>query len=296
MIFDHQHYPALEVVHDYLLSQRILSAGRYGGWKLLVDGGRARVRARGGGAGGDAVGGGVMRDRTPEVSIVVPVFDEEAILHAAVVDLRERLVDAGFSYELILAENGSRDATARLAEELSAKYAEVTTFSVPEANYGLALRIGIGRAQGEIVICDEIDLCDAAFHRQAVEMLLGGDVDMVIGSKLMEGAQDERPLFRHAASLAYTGLLRVTLGFRGTDTHGLKALRREVVGPIAERCVVDGDVFASELVIRAYRQGVRIAEVPVRLLEKRPPTVRLMQRVPNVLVRLSKLYWAIGRG
>ena len=68
-----------------------------------------------------------------------------------------------------------------------------------------------------------------------------------------------------------------------------------MVGPLAERCVVDGDVFASELVIRAYRQGVRVVEVPVRLLEKRPPTVRLVQRVPNVLKRLSKLYWAIGR-
>lgn len=231
----------------------------------------------------------------PEVSIVVPVFDEEAILHAAVVDLRERLRDAGFTYELILAENGSRDATAVIARSLSERYAEVSTFSVAEANYGLALRIGIGRAQGDIVICDEIDLCDADFHRRAVGMLREGEVDMVIGSKLMAGAQDERPLFRHAASLAYTSLLRLTLGFRGTDTHGLKAFRREVVAPLADRCVVDGDVFASELVIRAYREGVRVVEIPVRLLEKRPPTVRLVQRVPNVLKRLSKLYWAIGR-
>ena len=237
-----------------------------------------------------------MSAEEPEVSIVVPVFDEEAILRAAVVDLRERLRDAGFSYELILAENGSRDATARVAEELSGKYPEVTTFSVPEANYGLALRIGIGRARGQLVICDEIDLCDADFHVQAVAMLRAGSAEMVIGSKLMEGARDERPLFRHAASLAYTGLLRVTLGFRGSDTHGLKAFRRDVVGPIAARCVVDGDVFASELVIRAYRQGVRVVEVPVRLLEKRPPTVRLAQRVPSVLVTLSKLLWAIGRG
>ena len=230
-----------------------------------------------------------------EVSIVVPVFDEEAILHAAVVDLRERLRGAAFSYELILAENGSRDATVAVARSLADKYPEVRTFSVPEPNYGLALRIGIGRARGDVVICDEIDLCDADFQRQAVAMLRDGEADMVIGSKLMAGAHDERPLFRHAASLAYTSLLRLTLGFRGTDTHGLKAFRRDVVGPLAERCVVDGDVFASELVIRAYRQGVRVVEVPVRLLEKRPPTVRLVQRVPNVLKRLSKLYWAIGR-
>jgi glycosyltransferase involved in cell wall biosynthesis len=231
----------------------------------------------------------------PEVSIVIPVFDEEAILHASVVDLRERLAEADFRYEVILAENGSRDATVAVARGLADKYPEVSTFSVPEANYGLALRIGIGRAKGDIVICEEIDLGDVAFHARAVAMLRAGDCDMVIGSKLMAGAQDERPLFRHAASLAYTGLLRATLGFRGTDTHGLKAFRRDVVGPIAADCVVDGDVFASELVIRAYRQGVCIAEVPVRLLEKRPPTVRLMQRVPSVVVRLGRLWWALGR-
>ena len=235
-------------------------------------------------------------DTSPEVSIVIPVFDEEAILHAAVVDLRERLHDAGFSYELILAENGSRDGTVSIARSIADKFPEVRTFSVPEPNYGLALRIGIGRARGDIVICDEIDLCDADFHRRAVAMLREGVADLVIGSKLMEGAQDERPFFRHAASLAYTSLLRLTPGFRGTDTHGPHACRRSVMAPLAERCVVDGDVFASELVIRAYRQGVRILEVPVRLLEKRPPTVRLVQRVPNVLKRLSRLYWAIGRG
>ena len=120
------------------------------------------------------------------------------------------------------------------------------------------------------------------------------DVDVVvIGSKLIAGAEDERPWARHAASLLYNGLLRATLGFRGTDTHGLKAFLRAPLTPVARACVVDKDVFASEFVIRAYREGLRIWEIPVRVKEKRRPSINLVRRVPNVLKSLAKLTWAI---
>jgi glycosyltransferase involved in cell wall biosynthesis len=230
---------------------------------------------------------------TPRISIVIPVYNEEAILHAAVVDLRERLKPFGWAYEIILAENGSKDATVRIGQELSAKYGDVKIISMGEPNYGKALREGILLASGEYVICDEIDLCDADFHRQAVELLEERSADLVIGSKLAVGAEDERPLIRHVASLAYSGLLRVLLGFRGTDTHGLKAFRRETLLETVRACVVDKDVFASEFVIRADRSAVRIREIPVRVMEKRPPSINLFKRVPNVLKSVVKLTYAI---
>jgi len=115
----------------------------------------------------------------------------------------------------------------------------------------------------------------------------------VIGSKLIGSAEDDRPVLRHAASLFYTGLLRALLGFRGTDTHGLKGFRRDALTPIAEACVVDKDVFASEFVIRAYRQNVRVIEIPTRIVEKRRPSINLLKRVPNVLKNVVKLTWAI---
>ena len=233
----------------------------------------------------------------PDISVVVPIYNEEGIVRAAVLELRERLEAAGFDYEIILAENGSRDATAREALSLAGRYPEVRTFSLDEPNYGRALRVGIEAARGEIVICEEIDLCDVAFHVRAVAMLRGDDgeggADMVIGSKLAAGAEDERPLSRHAGSLLYNGLLRLTLGFRGTDTHGLKAFRRMRLLPVVERCVVERDVFASEFVIRAHRAGLVVREIPVRLREKRPPSVNLWRRVPHVLRSVARLVWAI---
>ena len=103
-----------------------------------------------------------------------------------------------------------------------------------------------------------------------------------------------RPWFRHSASQLYTGLLRVLLDFRGTDTHGLKAFRRSLVLPIAQACQVERDVFASELVIRAYRAPLRVLEIPVRVLEKRPPSTNLLRRMPGVVKDLWHLTWSVG--
>jgi glycosyltransferase involved in cell wall biosynthesis len=233
----------------------------------------------------------------PRISVVIPVYNEEAILRAAVVDLRERLAPLGWDYEIVLAENGSRDRTVEIGEQLSRQYPEVRLLCVGEPNYGQALREGILAARGTVVICDEVDLCDTDFHAHAVGIIEKQGADMVIGSKLIGGAEDERPWIRHAASVAYTGLLRTLVGFRGTDTHGVKAFRRASLLEVVQACLVDKDVFASELVIRAYRAGLDIVEVPVRIIEKRPPSVNLLKRVPSVLKNLAKLTWAIrGRG
>ncbi|MFW5740089.1 MAG: glycosyltransferase [Myxococcota bacterium] len=234
-----------------------------------------------------------MTDSPPNVSIVIPVFNEEAILRAAVVDLREKLKELPWSYEIIVAENGSTDATVAIGQALADKYAEVRWLSLGEPNYGLAMRRGILEARGEYVICDEIDLCDTDFHRAALELLRSGDADLVIGSKLLSGSSDERPWARNAASRVYNGLLRAALGFRGTDTHGLKAFRRDRLLDVVNRCVVDKDVFASEFVIRAYRANLPIREIPVRVIEKRPPSINLVRRVPNVMKQVARLAWAI---
>jgi glycosyltransferase involved in cell wall biosynthesis len=229
----------------------------------------------------------------PMISIVIPVYNEEAILRAAVVDLIDRMSALPWSYELVLAENGSADRTVEVAVELSERFAQLVCRHTEEPNYGKALREGILHARGDIVICDEIDLCDTDFYVRSIALLQDPGVDFVVGSKVMAGAMDQRPLFRRLGTVVINGMLRVTLGFKGTDTHGLKAFRREPVRAIARECLVDGDLFASELVIRADRAGLAVREIPVRVLEKRPPTVGLARRVPNVLKGLAKLFIAI---
>lgn len=239
----------------------------------------------------------------PDVSIVIPVYNEEGIVREAVTELldgldgvRHALHAPELSFEVILAENGSSDRTAELAAHLAAERPDVRTFSLGEPNYGKALRRGILEARGAIVICDEIDLCDLDFHRRALENLRHHDCEMVVGSKAMKGASDERPLFRRAATRVINGMLRVALDFHGTDTHGLKAFDRAALLPIVEACVIDRDLFASELVIRAGRAGIHVLEIPVRLHEKRPPAINLVKRVPHVLRGMAKLTYVIRFG
>ncbi|MGE0397989.1 MAG: glycosyltransferase family 2 protein [Kofleriaceae bacterium] len=239
----------------------------------------------------------------PDVSIVIPVYNEEGILREAVTELvegwevvRTALQAPELTFEVIIAENGSRDRTAELAEHLASEMPEVRAFSLGEPNYGKALRRGITEARGTWVICEEIDLCDLDFHRRALEHLRHGDCDMVVGSKAMKGASDERPLFRRAATRVINGMLRVALDFRGTDTHGLKAFHRETLMPIVEACVIERDLFASELVIRAGRADLHVLEIPIRLHEKRPPAINLVKRVPNVLRGIAKMTYVIRFG
>src|SRR5262245_14156807 len=96
----------------------------------------------------------------PKLSIVIPVYNEEGILHASVVDLVDRLAEHAWTYEILLAENGSSDRTVEIGQELAEKFDSVSIHSLGEPNYGKALKAGIERARGELVICDEIDLCD----------------------------------------------------------------------------------------------------------------------------------------
>ncbi len=234
----------------------------------------------------------------PRISIVIPIYNEQGILHSAVVDLRERLKPFGWNYEIILAENGSKDRTIEIGAELASKYGDpkdgqVKIISMGEPNYGKALKQGILLARGELILCEEIDLCDTEFHQRAIDILDSGEADMVIGSKLAVGSEDDRGAWRHAASIAYSTMLKALLGFRGTDTHGLKAFRRTALLDIVRACLVDKDVFASEFVIRADRAGVKVKEIPVRVMEKRPPSINLFKRVPNVLKSVAKLTYAI---
>ena len=229
----------------------------------------------------------------PQLSVVIPVYNEASIVASAVGELAQALDARGLSWEMVLAENGSRDETPQILERLSAADARVRWLHVERPNYGAALKAGLLAARGTLVVCDEIDLGDLHFYDAALEVLKDASVDFVVGSKAAKGAVDRRPLVRRLATRVHNGLLRLLLNFQGTDTHGLKAFRRERLLPVVTACVVDRDVFASELVIRAWRAGLRVLEIPIELREKRKPSVHLYKRVPNVLRNVAKLVWVV---
>lgn len=230
---------------------------------------------------------------SPQLSIVIPVYNEEAIVETAARELTAGLDARGWDYEIIFAENGSRDRTQEILTRMTQENPRLKWFHSERPNYGVALKSGIQQARGEIVVCDEIDLCDLVFYDQVVPMLLRHEADLIVGSKAARGASDHRPIIRRVATRVHNGLLRATLGFKGTDTHGLKAFRRERLMPVIDRCVVDMDVFASEFVVRAWRENLDVREIPIQLHEKRQPSIHLFRRVPNVLKNVARLVYVI---
>jgi glycosyltransferase involved in cell wall biosynthesis len=227
-------------------------------------------------------------------SVVVPVYNEAGIVHAAIARMLVALEDLGGDFELLICENGSTDDTAALVAALQRADPRIRLERLPEPDYGAAMRHGINACRHDRVVIFNIDFWSAEFARQAVTAL--DHADIVIGSKVMEGSNDGRPWLRRFLTRAFNGMLRGAFGFGGTDTHGMKALRRRAVDPVLARCVTSRSIFDTEVVLRAERAGLRIIEIPVAVREIRQPSyLAVASRLPEVTWNLLKLKRALRR-
>jgi hypothetical protein len=99
-------------------------------------------------------------------------------------------------------------------------------------------------------------------------------------------------------SLGFTTILRLLFDPRMDDTHGMKALRREVVQRFAPQTVMGRDIWDTELIIRARRGGVVVKALPVTVEEKRKPRSSIVRRIPRTmkgLLRLRLVLWREGK-
>src|SRR3954465_4782580 len=124
----------------------------------------------------------------PHLSIVIPVYNEESIVESAASELTAGLDARRWDYEIIFAENGSRDQTPQILQRMCDANPRLKWFHSETPNYGSALKQGIERAQGELVVCDEIDLCDLVFYDAAIPVLERCAADLVVGSKAARGS------------------------------------------------------------------------------------------------------------
>ena len=160
----------------------------------------------------------------------------------------------------------------------------------PEPNYGAALELGILKSIGQNIVCFEIDFWDGSFIEIAKVLL--NKYDAVIGSKAAKGARDRRPFIRRLITHSFNLFLRIVYGFQGTDTHGIKAFKREKSIDIVKACKTSKDIFATELIIRMERAGFYMCEIPLEIEERRPPSINLLKRVPSTIKNLYTLWKA----
>ncbi|MBC5808505.1 MAG: glycosyl transferase family 2 [Candidatus Eremiobacter antarcticus] len=220
--------------------------------------------------------------RVADVSIVIPVYNEARILQNLIEELQEHFDNYYFPYEILICENGSADASKEIGGTLARAYDNVELLTLDQPSYGAAIRNGILHSSSEYVFIFNADLWCLNFFSSALKRLKSG-TDLVIGSKLMPGSVDNRPFLRRGITRSFNALLRTCYGFTGSDTHGLKAMRRSRIVPILEQCRTDREVFDTELVLRAQRAGLGISEVPVTVLDRRAPRMSLLRRVPSTI-------------
>ncbi|RMH55392.1 MAG: glycosyltransferase, partial [Candidatus Hydrogenedentota bacterium] len=111
------------------------------------------------------------RNDSPDISIVIPLHNEEAILENAVRRLIEMTRTRTDNFEIVLVENGSSDRTREIGNSLERRFREIVFLTISEPNYGYALKVGLLRARGRRILSDEIDVLDPSFHRAALAAL-----------------------------------------------------------------------------------------------------------------------------
>ena len=230
------------------------------------------------------------------ISVVMPAFNEAHFLEQAVRDVVTGLSARGHAAEVVVVENGSTDGTAALARHLAATVPGVRALTLPAADYGAALRAGFLDARGELVANFDVDYYDLGFVDRAIGMLTrAGGPDMVVGSKRAVGARDQRAWARRAITSVFAFVLRRGFGLRVSDTHGMKAMRRQPLLALVEQSRFGTDLFDTELIIRAERAGLGVAEVPVSVRESRPSRTSIVRRGARSVRGLVQLRLALGR-
>jgi hypothetical protein len=192
------------------------------------------------------------------VSVVIPCLNEAASIERCVRRAREALEGQGWQGEVIVADNGSEDASAELAKAAGA----LVVFE-PRRGYGSAYLAGFAAATGDYIVMADADLTyDFGDIPRFVEELDGG-ADLVMGNRMKGIQPGAMPwLHRYIGNPVLTGVLNLFFRTGVRDAHcGMRAVRREVLPRLDLRTT--GMEFASEMVIRAGKARLEIAEIPI---------------------------------
>ncbi|WP_374379099.1 glycosyltransferase family 2 protein [Dongia sp.] len=208
-----------------------------------------------------------------ELTILMPCLNEAETLAVCIRKARKFLADYGVSGEVLIADNGSTDGSQEIARSEGARVADI-----PVKGYGAALIGGIEAAAGRFVIMgDSDDSYDFSNLMPFVERLRAG-ADLVMGNRFKGGIKPGAmpPLHRYLGNPVLTGIGKILFNSPLGDFHcGLRGFSREAIRALDLRTT--GMEFASEMIVKATLNGLKIAEVPTTLSpdgRSRPPHLR----------------------
>jgi len=210
-----------------------------------------------------------MTSPSLELSIVIPAFNEEQRLPKSLECIGGYLKSRSLRGEVLVVDDGSTDATAKIVEASQTGFTELRLLSNGRnRGKGFSVRRGMLEARGEIALFTDSDLSTPIEEADKLLALLRDNAyDGAIGSRAVDRRLIEihQPALRERAGILFNLVVRWTTGLPFQDTQcGFKAFRREKFRAIFERQRTEGFGFDPEILFLAQREGLRVTEVPVR--------------------------------
>ena len=203
----------------------------------------------------------------PELSIVIPSFNEEARLPSTLTKISDYIRASKRETEVIVVDDGSRDRTSEVARSFEKGIRSLRVISNGEnRGKGFSVRRGMREAHGDNVLFTDADL--SAPIEEADKLLSALlQYDVAIGSRGMNRKliSVRQSVFREYAGMVFNLFVRIVLRLPFVDTQcGFKAFRREPCRVIFEQQRIERFGFDPELLYLARHHGLRSVEIPVR--------------------------------
>ena len=227
------------------------------------------------------------------LSVVIPCYNEEQRLPRTIEQV-ERFLDGRKSdYELILVDDGSADGTRQVMEAAAQRHSSVRIEALPHnRGKGRALAVGVEAARGDEILVTDADLSTPIEELDKLQAALDRGAGVAIGSRAMRASRVEvsQPLYRVLMGKGFNLIVQAVLLPGIWDTQcGFKLFRADVAHRVFEHLTTDGFGYDPEVLYRARKQGVKIAEVPVVWRNSAPTKVSPINSSLDMLKHVVRL-------
>jgi glycosyltransferase involved in cell wall biosynthesis len=228
------------------------------------------------------------------LSVVVPMYNEEAYVARVVAAARSALEALGADWEIVLVDDASTDGTGALADELARADVRIQVVHNPaNRQLGGSLRAGFARARGDLVFYTDADLpVDLGQLPRAVHLLEYQQADVLAAYRFDRTAEGWR---RAAMAFAYNALVRVLFDLPLRDVNfAFKLFRRSLLERVT--LTSEGSFIDAELLLRARRAGAHVIQMGVDYFPRRHGTSKLSSpAVVRGILREMAAYWGERR-
>lgn len=213
-------------------------------------------------------------------SLCIPMYNESSIIKDTAQTLHEYMSSSFEDYEIIFADDGSKDGCGKMVEEMQLPNVRLVGYE-QNMGKGYAVRTAMLAAEGDVIMFTDADL---AYGTDVIKQVYetfekNPDAEMVIGSRnLHKDGYEGYTAIRKIASKAYIKVLSIVGGFKLSDSQcGCKAFRGEAAKKIFSRCEVNRFAFDFECILWAVKYGMRIVEMPVKIINHRESKVSVLR-------------------